>query len=211
MKRTIRNIIYDFGGVLVDLDKQVCVDAFERIGAHEISGYVDECRQEDLFHELEIGSISVHDFCEEARRKSSCQASDEAICGAWNALLKGIPRHRLTALLDLRQHYRLFLLSNTNAIHWKKAVDELFRMDGYGVNDYFEETYLSYELHLLKPGTDIFEFLLKDAGIKADESLFIDDSAANCSGARQVGIHALQATGDEWLEKLNINAKNTTI
>ena len=203
MKKTIKNIIFDFGGVLVDLDKQVCVDAFERIGAHEISGYVDECRQEDLFHDLEIGNISVPEFCDEVRRKSQCTASDEAVCDAWNALLVGIPCRRLQALLALRDHYRLFLLSNTNAIHWEKAQTQLFPMDGSGVDDYFEETYLSYELHLLKPGSEIFDYLLKDAGIKAGETLFLDDSAANCKGATQVGIHALQTVGDHWIEKLN--------
>ncbi len=203
MKKIIKNIIFDFGGVLVDLDKQVCVDAFERIGAHEISGYVDECRQEDLFHDLEIGSISVAEFCDEVRRKSQCTATDEAICDAWNALLVGIPRRRLQALLSLRDRYRLFLLSNTNAIHWEKAQTRLFPMDGYGLDDYFEETYLSYELHLLKPGSEIFDYLLADAGINANETLFLDDSAANCKGAAQVGIHALQTVGDRWIDQLN--------
>ena len=203
MNRKIKNIIFDFGGVLVDLDKQACVDAFERIGAHAIAGYVDECRQEDLCHELEIGNISVPRFCELARRQSGSTASDDDFCQAWNALLSGIPRRRLEALLRLRDHCRLALLSNTNAIHWKKAVEKLFPMDGLGVNDYFEETYLSYELHLLKPGQEIFEYVLRDLQVRADETLFVDDSAANCAGARLLGIHALKAEGDEWIEKLN--------
>lgn len=202
MKKTIKNIIFDFGGVLADLNKQVCVDAFGRIGAHDIARYVDECRQEDLFHDLELGTISVPQFCDEARSKAHCEASDDSICSAWNALLMTIPRQRLKALQTLRSSYRLFLLSNTNAIHWRKATRELFTADGRGVDDYFEKTYLSYELHLLKPDTEIFDFVLKDAGIQAEETLFIDDSSANCAGARQQSLNALHAVGDEWLVKL---------
>ncbi len=203
MKKTIKNIIFDFGGVLVDLDKQVCVDAFGRIGANAIACYVDECRQEDLFHDLELGTISIRQFCDEARRQAQCEASDEAICNAWNALLTTIPLQRLEALQHLRTRYRLLLLSNTNAIHWQKATQELFTADGGCVDDYFEKTYLSYELHQLKPSPEIFRHVLHDADIKAEETLFIDDSATNCEGARQTGIQVLHAVGDEWLEKLN--------
>lgn len=200
MKSVIKNLIFDFGGVLVDLDKGACVRAFERIGAQGVSQYVDECRQEDLFHDLEVGNTTPAEFCSEVRRITGCDASDEEISGAWNALLTGIPRERLMKLLALQQEYRLFLLSNTNAIHWERAIKDLFPMDGHGVNDYFEETYLSYELHLLKPSEEIFRHVMTDAGIKPNETIFIDDSAANCKAARELGIRTINAVGDEWME-----------
>lgn len=195
-----KNIIFDFGGVLTDLNKEACVRAFNSIGAHSISGYVDECRQEDLFHELEIGHISVAEFCNEARRLSGCNASDSEICDAWNALLAGIPQRRLHQLLQLRGRYRLFLLSNTNAIHWEYAVERLFPMDGYGVSDYFENIYLSYELHMIKPCEEIFRHVIDDAGLKAADTLFVDDSPANCCAARECGLLTLNAIGDQWLD-----------
>lgn len=189
--RNLKNIIFDFGAVLVDLDKHRCIEAFRNIGADDIAGYVDECRQEDLFHDLEVGNIGIGEFCDEVRRKCpGCKATDDAICEAWNALLAGIPKWRLMRLLMLKKDYRLFLLSNTNPIHWHKAVADYFPLNGLGVDDYFEKTYLSYKMHLLKPDREIFEAVLADAGIKAEETLFIDDSDANCEAARQLGIKA---------------------
>lgn len=198
----IRNIVFDFGCVLVDLDKRRCVDAFKRIGAGNISAYVDECRQEDLFHELEIGTIGIETFCDEVRRKSpGCIAGNAGICEAWNALLGGIPVRRIERLLELRDNYRLFLLSNTNPIHWDKAVNDYFPYKGMGVNDYFSKIFLSYEMHQIKPGTGIFKTMLEEADIDARETVFIDDSLANCRGAAAVGIDTLHVvSGDDWLK-----------
>ena len=138
----MRNIIFDFGGVLVNLDRKRCIDAFTRIGAGAIAGYVDECRQEDLFHDLEVGDTGVGQFCDAVRQAcGGCNATDEDICGAWDALLTGIPRRRLDKLAELKRDFRLVLLSNTNPIHWRKAVDDYFTQGGLNVNYYFEKTY----------------------------------------------------------------------
>ena len=200
----IRNIIFDFGCVLVDLDKQRCVEAFRNIGAESISAYVDECRQEDLFHDLETGKTGVEEFCDEVRRKApACTADNDTICGAWNSLLTGIPRRRIEKIVSLKGQYRLFILSNTNTIHWRKAVDEYFPMDGMTVDDYFEKVFLSYRMHAVKPDSEIFLRTLREAGIKANETLFIDDSQANCRAAASLGIRTMHVTGgDEWLDKI---------
>lgn len=190
--QVIKNIIFDFGGVLVDLDRRKCIDAFLRIGAGAIAGYVDECRQEDLFHDLEVGNIGVAEFCEAVRRACpGCTATDADICDAWNALLAGIPRYRLERLAALRGEYRLALLSNTNPIHWSKSVSDYFTQCGLTVNDYFGNIYLSYEMHMLKPDAEIFRKVLDDSGMNAGETLFIDDSAANCEGAKRLGINVM--------------------
>lgn len=198
--REIKNIIFDFGCVLVDLDKHRCIDAFRRIGAGSIAGYVDECRQEDLFHDLEVGYSGISGFCAAVKRKSDgCNATDEDICDAWNALLTGIPAHRLEWLGELKKRYRLLLLSNTNPIHWHKATADYFTACGLTVDDYFEKTYLSYRMHLLKPDRRIFEEVLADARISASETLFIDDSPANCRAAEALGISVMNVNdGDEW-------------
>lgn len=200
----IRNIIFDFGCVLVDLDKHRCIDAFRNIGAEAVARYVDECRQEDLFHDLEVGNTGIREFCEAVRHKSpECKATDEEICEAWNALLTGIPRQRIEDLISLKDCYRLMLLSNTNPVHWSKAVTEYFPHGGLGIEDYFEKTYLSYEMHMLKPDHRIFKTVLADAGITASETLFIDDSPANCKAAAELGINVMHVNcGDEWGRKL---------
>lgn len=195
------NIIFDFGCVLVDLDKQRCVQAFRAIGAGAVAAYVDECRQEDLFHDLETGTIDVATFCREVRRKAvGCTASDRQIAEAWGSLLAGIPRRRIERLIDLRRRHRLFLLSNTNVIHWTKAVADYFACDGLNVDDYFEAVFLSYEMHMVKPSPDIFKQLLRRTGIEPTYTLFIDDSQANCAAAETLGIRAMHVDhGDQWL------------
>lgn len=192
----IKNIVFDYGCVLVDLDKQRAVDAFKRIDADEIAVYIDECKQEDLFHELEMGDITLEEFCDKVREKCPrCKASDKEILDAWNALLTGIPERRLERIRQLREHYRLFILSNTNWLHWQMAVDS-------GLPQLVERVFLSCAMHTIKPNKDIFQRMLDEAGIRAEETLFIDDSRANCSSAETLGIHTMHVTsGDEWLTK----------
>ena len=192
----MRNIIFDFGGVLVNLDRKRCIDAFTRIGAGAIAGYVDECRQEDLFHDLEVGDTGVGQFCDAVRQ--ACGG-----CRAWDALLTGIPRRRLDKLAELKRDFRLVLLSNTNPIHWRKAVDDYFTQGGLNVNYYFEKTYLSYEMRMLKPDEEIYRKVLDSSGMDAGDTLFIDDSKANCAAAERLGITSMHVTcGDEWTERL---------
>ena len=200
----MRNIIFDFGGVLVNLDRKRCIDAFTRIGAGAIAGYVDECRQEDLFHDLEVGDTGVGQFCDAVRQAcGGCNATDEDICGAWDALLTGIPKRRLDKLAELKRDFRLVLLSNTNPIHWRKAVDDYFTQGGLNVNYYFEKTYLSYEMRMLKPDEEIYRKVRDSSGMDAGDTLFIDDSKANCAAAERLGITSMHVTcGDEWTERL---------
>ena len=202
--KTIQNIVFDFGAVLVGLDKDRCVAALDSIGAHEISGYVDECRQEDLFHELEVGRITVPQFCDEVRRKSpACSAGDAEIEWAWGELLTGIPQEKLLRIVMLRERYRVFLLSNTNVIHWRRSVDEFFHLGRLGVDDFFDRIFLSYEMGMVKPDRGIFLRMLGDAGLDAGDTLFIDDSAANCAAAESVGLRTFHdPEGRRWMEEL---------
>lgn len=201
----IKNLIFDFGGVLVNLDKDICVAEFKKINAEDIAHYVDFCIQEDLFHELEIGAITVPEFCQEVRRKApGCTGTDQQIVDAWASLLTDVPVYRLEALQELKKKYRLFLLSNTNEIHWDMAENRFFRqIEGLGVEDYFENIYLSNRLGMIKPSREIFELVLKENGLEADETLFIDDSPKNCAAAESVGIHAFHSpTGDVWVRDM---------
>ena len=125
-------LLFDFGTVLTGLSKQRCIAALQKVGCGRIAYYVDECRQEDLFHELEIGG-STESFCNEARRQSAytdemgvlhpCGATDEQIIWAWNELLTGVPVEKLRMIHHLRHDlgYRTAILSNTTKIHWEKA------------------------------------------------------------------------------------------
>ena len=111
-----------------------------------------------------------------------------------------IPDEKKRRLLDLRvRGHRVFLLSNTNSIHWDYCVEQLFPYKNYGVADYFERIFLSQEMHLQKPDAEIFNEVLRQTGIRAEDSIFIDDLPENCEAARSVGIQAFQNTNfDDW-------------
>jgi glucose-1-phosphatase len=197
MEKGIKNIVFDLGGVIVDLDMHSCIDAFRALGVKDISNFVGVSRQEDLFHDFEIGTIDTSAFCREVRMLSQSEITDGEICTAWNKMLVGIKQPKKERLLELREGYMTYLLSNTNEIHWKKACEELFPYHGFEADNYFEQIFLSFEMHCAKPGDTIFEMMLRQAGIKAEETLFVDDSAANCETARRLGIKTRCVRPDE--------------
>lgn len=200
IQKGVRNIIFDLGGVLVGLDKNRCVEAFRKIGADGIACFVDEHRVESLFYDSEVGNIPQEEFCRRVREIAGRDIPDGDIVWAWNELLTGIPDLKKERLLQLRGRYRLFLLSNTNVMHWTKCVRDFFPYRDWGVGDYFEQVFLSYEMHLIKPSDTIFLRVLEDAGINAGETLFIDDSVDNCRAAQGLGIRTFQnVKPDDWL------------
>ena len=125
---------------------------------------------------------------ERIRRAIGKPVSDEAIDAAWNSFLDGIPAYKLAFLLDLRKRYRLYLLSNTNAIHWEYACTHEFNKEGHRVEDYFDRIFLSYRMKMIKPDAGIFQAVLQETGILPAETLFIDDAEANCRTAQSLGI-----------------------
>jgi len=202
----IKNVIFDMGGVLVDLDGERCMAAFEEIGATPIVDYVRNHLTADLFYDIEIGNITTEDFCNEVRRMSNIDVSNERIIWAWNELLSGgIADEKKRRMLALKeQGYRLFLLSNTNDMHWVKCRDEHFPLADKGTDHYFEKVFLSYEMKLAKPGVEIFEETIRQAGIVAEESIFIDDSAPNLEGAALAGLHTFhECDGHRWMDCLD--------
>ncbi len=202
MNKDIRNIIFDLGGVLVGLDGERCIRAFAQIGCDAIADYVAEHRTEDLFLEIERGLITVPQFCDEVRRISRCTATDSQIVWAWNELLTTIPDSKKERLLRLRAAgYRLFLLSNTNEMHWQRAC-RLLEYRGHTAADYFDKVYLSNEMHLVKPDTAIYAAVLDQSGLAAGETLFIDDREVNLAAAAQLGIHTFHERPDHRWEDL---------
>lgn len=195
----MKHIIFDLGNVLVRLDTPACIEAFKKIGMEMVINRANDDAK-SVLEQLGLGLISVESFCQKARELSGSQASDEAICQAANAMLVEIPDEKKRRLLDLRARgHRVFLLSNTNSIHWDYCVEQLFPYKNYGVADYFERIFLSQEMHLQKPDAEIFNEVLRQTGIRAEDSIFIDDLLENCEAARGVGIQAFQNTNfDDW-------------
>ena len=198
MDKKIKNIVFDLGGVLVGFDGQRCINGFEALGCHDVAQYVVEHRTEDLFYDIELGRINTGDFCNRVREMSEVAASDADIISAWNSLLTPMKPEKRKSLEELRRRgYKLYLLSNTNDMHWQLC-GYVFR-----IATLFDHCFLSYEMHLAKPDEEIFREVLRQTGCDAAETLFIDDNRDNVEAARRVGMHAfLNETLDAWLSEV---------
>ena len=200
----IKNIIFDWGGVLIHLDRQRCTDTFAQYGVEvgdELTNPYGHRR--DLMN-FELGLMSVDEFHDTVRRIYGVQLTDEQIDHAWNALLVGIPTYKLDTLLELRKHYRLFLLSNTNAVHWKEGRKQ-FEYKGLQMEDYFDQIFLSHEIHELKPSPEAFRKVAEMTDIKPEETLFVDDLEASCKSAEALGFHTYcPVANTDWRDELKV-------
>jgi putative hydrolase of the HAD superfamily len=181
----IKNVIFDFGDVFVNLDKPATFDVLFKLGVEEITEEMME-----ISYLYEMGKITTEEFVSKFTEKYP-NISAQQFMDAWNAILKDFPLHRLDFLKELAasKKYRLFLLSNTNELHiswiqndWGLPLYEEFK-------SCFEQFYLSHEIHFRKPNADIFEFVLQENGLQANETFFIDDTTANTDMAASLGIH----------------------
>ena len=189
MDKKIRNIVFDLGGVLVDLDFKAAINGLQKAGFANVKEQLQAFDCEGIFQKFELGEMSADEFRSAIRENSTVSLTDEEVDGLWNAMLLEVPREKLELILHLRGKYMVYLLSNTNSIHWDYVCKNAFNYRGFRVNDYFEETFLSYEMHWAKPDTAIFEKVLEEANLLPEETLFIDDSEANCKAASELGIH----------------------
>lgn len=186
-------LLFDFGGVIVDLDLLRCVSAFGELG-FDVLPNLGNKGQTGLLERFESGHIDTPQFCDAVRELSgNAAATDEQIVHAWQQFLVGVPEERLELLLRIRRHYPTAVLSNTNPVHWAQARDGFFRYKGLGVEDFFRHTFLSYEMGVMKPQAEIYEKVIESLGVPASEIVFFDDLEANCEAARAAGMKAVCA------------------
>ena len=203
----IKNIIFDFGGVICDLHPQRCLDQFRQLGC-EINMFPTQYSQFDgVFKQIDRGDISMEEFYENIRQQGKVpNATDEQIQQAWLSVLGEIPDERFEAFDRLRRNYRLYILSNCNDLHWEHLSRKRMVYRGENIMHWFSQLFLSYKLHLEKPEPEIYQAVLDMAGIKAEESLFIDDNQPNLDAAAKMGFHTLLSTSGDWVEKLRVQA-----
>lgn len=190
MDSKIKNVVFDLGGVLINLDFDNCLNAFRKAGFQDIEKQVCQFRGNGLFSQFELGEINPEEFRETIRKEACGSLSDRKIDDMWNLMLLDIPREKLDLLLELRGRYMVYLLSNTNQIHWDYACEQMFSYRGFRANNFFEDTFLSFEMHKAKPDKDIYGQMMKEANILPEETFFIDDSEVNCQAAAALGIQA---------------------
>ena len=194
----IKNIFFDLGGVLINLDKESCLNEFQKLGVQKIEEQIGHSFKSGLFLRLEEGTITPAEFRNKIRQMTKKQVTDEEIDYAWNSFLLDISPSKLELLPELRKHYRVFMLSNTNKIHFDYMKSHNFSVKkGLSINDYFEKCYLSYELHLSKPDKAIFEAVIDDSGVLPQESLFLDDNRQNIETAQLLGFQTYLVAENE--------------
>ena len=188
--QNIKNIIFDYGNVIFMLDFQRMKEGWASISINNTEAFFAHGVQDPIFDAFDKGHVSAAEFRNFIREKSGKpDLTDEAIDAAWNSLLLGVDEGTHEVLTELNNKYRTFLLSNINPIHYRYIMDYLKREFGFEGNDHlFEKTYYSHFVGIRKPDMAIFEKVLNENGLKPEETLFIDDIAANLEPAKALGI-----------------------
>jgi len=199
----IKNLLFDLGGVIMDLDRSRCVRAFQELGMKDADEFLGLYGQKGDFLALESGEIDGDEFHKRVRPLFSHPVTDAEIDEAFNQFLVGIPVERLRALRELRKRYPVYLLSNTNPIMMESKIADEFRREGFEMKDYFDGVVTSYEAKCCKPAKGIFDYAEKMCGIEPEETLFFDDSPSNVDAARRYGFQAVVVNpGDEFVDLL---------
>lgn len=189
-----KNLLFDLGGVIVDIERQRCVDAFVRLGLADADTYLGEYAQKGFFMEVEDGTIDADGFHAAVRSLIPRPVTDAEIDDAFQAFIVGIPVGRLQALRRLRKSHGLYLLSNTNPIMWSGVLAREFRKEGLEREDYFDGMVTSFEAKAAKPDRAIFDYTVQRLGIRPEDTTFFDDSQANIRAAEALGFEGV------WVE-----------
>ncbi len=184
----IKNIVFDLGGVLLNLDMQRTHRAFENIGVKDVAALFNIGHAASYFKDYEVGTITDAEFVQAIKKHGAIDVPDNAVIDAWNALLLDFPPERIELLRSLKDKYRVFLFSNTNAIHLEDFHRKYTATYGGSLDDNFEKAWYSHLIRLRKPSVESFQYILHDAGLTAAETMFIDDALVNIEGANAAGI-----------------------
>ncbi|MCD8042506.1 MAG: HAD family phosphatase [Tannerellaceae bacterium] len=201
---TIKNIVFDLGGVIMTIDRDQAVKRFEEIGVKDAEKLIDPYEQKGIFLEVENGDMTQEEFRKALSEYTGKELSLEEVRYGWMGFVVDVPQYKLDYILDLRKNYNVYLLSNTNPYIQDWARSTRFSEAGRPINDYFDKMYASYELKMTKPDPEIFEYMLQDGNMNPDETLFIDDGKKNIEVATALGIHTYQPQNDEdWRSVLD--------
>jgi putative hydrolase of the HAD superfamily len=198
----ITTLIFDLGGVLINLDLAQCIQNFKDLGLQDFEQHLSLFGQKGFFLQFEKGQIGIPEFRAEIRKLAQTPLTDAQIDKAWCSFLCNIPNQKMDMLLELKKNFRLLLLSNTNQLHIEVSTAGEFARIGKQITDVFDKCYYSYQMGMVKPNADIFETLLADAGVKAGECLFLDDGLKNIEMATKLGIQSYLVNINEDLQFL---------
>ena len=201
--KSIKNIILDLGGVILELDVERTISAFRELGFPNLNNADIILSKYPFFMDFETGKISEKEFVSRVLEIAGKQVSEKQVLDAWNAMLRGFRPENIELLMNLRKKHRMFLLSNTNALH--EVHYNLQMKYDHGIenlDEIFEKVYYSHVLKLRKPNAEIFRYVLNDADILAEECLYIDDTLEHVETARSLGIQAYHLAPPERITEI---------
>lgn len=204
---TVDSIIFDLGGVIVNLDYGLTIQAFSKLAGYDITRQYSQQRQADIFSQFEVGDIAAAEFRQGLMQLLKFEASDDAIDQAWSALIIDFPPERVELVRQLGQQKRIFLLSNINELHLVTSDLKFAEAMGTDIGtlaDQFERAYYSHLVCDRKPNASIFQRVIDENNLDPAKTLFLDDTAHNLVGAQQVGLHTIHITQDNPIESLNL-------
>lgn len=194
-------LLFDLGGVIMDIRRENAVAALEALGMKEANDFLGEYGQKGPFLALEKGELTPEEFRAQVRPMLRPGVTDAEIDAAFDRFLTGIPVHRLRTLERLHRTRRIYMLSNTNAIMWRGKIAEEFRKDGHDMGYYFDGRVPSFEVHAYKPDAEIFRIARERLGLVPERTLFLDDSEANCRAAAELGFRTAHVRpGTEFMD-----------
>lgn len=189
--REIKNVIFDLGGVIINLDTNRTIAEFNRLSSIPFETLYTQAGQSDLFNLFDKGKISDFDFFSQLRKQIRYEGQEVDLLYAWNAMLLDVPSERLDLLVRMKQKYNTYLLSNTCEPHIAAFERELYVEHGVkNFNDYFDRVYYSCRMGMRKPDKEIFKHVLKENELVPEQTIFIDDSIQHVKGAGACGINA---------------------
>ena len=204
MESRIKNIIFDYGGVIMDIDPMAYVGEMIRLGCRDVKGLHESFMDRQVYRKFESGHITAGEFRDLIRAGLPNHATDAQIDHAWNLILREVPPHRVEFIRSLRPGYRTFLLSNTNPIHYGFYQDYARNRFGLpSLDSLFDKAYFSFLIGRYKPDHDIFQYVIEDSGLDPAETVFIDDMAENVEAARACGLHGIHLAQGMDITKLS--------
>lgn len=184
-------VVFDLGGVVVDLNYDATIQAFQGLGAEDFQKLYSQALQSDLFDRYETGQISSLHFINKLKELLPNHLTPNKIVAAWNAMIQEFQPEKLRFLEEIKKTHTIALLSNTNDLHMDCVRRKLNKVSKKPLEDYFNYIFLSHEIQIRKPNENVFRFICEKMNVSPEKVLFIDDSIQHIEGARNVGLSAI--------------------
>jgi HAD superfamily hydrolase (TIGR01509 family) len=207
--RHVDNIIFDLGGVIINLDIPATTKALKQLAEKYQTTSFKLQPDHHIFKAFELGLVSTAEFRDTLRSFIHPEVTDAEIDLAWNAMLLDIPRERLDLLQQLKNQHKTFLLSNTNEIHYKAFHKILYDTHHYpSLDEFFHKAYYSHLIQKRKPDAEAFQLILDENGLRAERTLFLDDTPQHLEGAQRLGMQTMLVTPDNHIHNIFVHFLN---